>query len=465
MSGDVVVIGGGLAGLSAATALAEQGVAVTVLEARPSAGGRTSAFTDPVTGERVDNGQHVLFGCYHETFAMLRRIGTGSQVRLQTALRMGVVDRGGRYSRLECPRWPAPWHLVGGLLRWKALSWRDRLAPVRLLRQLRGTRPQPVAHLTVRQWLVASGQTPRLIELLWEPLAIAALNQSIDIASAEPFRHVLTTMFTGDARGAAIGVPLVPLDELFVAPSVRLIEQAGGQLETGSPATVTASDGDAPRPRPLFSVRVRDRVWRPDAIVVAVPWHALPDVLPDHLPLRALIAAAAATAASPIVSVNVWFDRPVLDDDLLGLPGRHMQWAFDKGRLFGAPASHVSLVSSGAEAIAGRSNQELITLALSEIRDALPAARPAVVTRAVVVREKRATFSLAHGQPPRPSPRFGDEGLFFAGDWFARELPATIEGAVASGHQAARDVLAARRHTQGAEETVSQGMSRGGSQQ
>jgi zeta-carotene desaturase len=114
-----------------------------------------------------------------------------------------------------------------------------------------------------------------------------------------------------------------------------------------------------------------------------------------------------------------------------------MQWAFDKRALFGASASHMSLVSSGAEAIAARSNQELTDLALAELRAALPAARDAVVRRAVVVREKRATFSVAPGQPPRPGNQTAVPGLFLAGDWIGNDLPATIEGAAESGHAAA----------------------------
>jgi len=131
LTDEVIVIGSGFAGLSAATALAERGVRVLVLEARPSLGGRASAFTDPATGERVDNGQHVLTGSCRETFRFLRRLGTDSQVRLQPGLSIDVIDRNGRASRLACPRLPAPLHLLVGTMRWDAIGWRDRLALVR----------------------------------------------------------------------------------------------------------------------------------------------------------------------------------------------------------------------------------------------------------------------------------------------------------------------------------------------
>jgi predicted NAD/FAD-dependent oxidoreductase len=143
----------------------------------------------------------------------------------------------------------------------------------------------------------------------------------------------------------------------------------------------------------------------------------------------------------PIVTVNLWYDRQVMDEPFVGLPGRAMQWVFDKRLAFGERASHLSLVSSGACAIAGRTNSELIHLAAGEIRRSLPGAAAAQVVRATVVRERRATFSLAPGQPRRPGTRTNVPGLFLAGDWIDTGLPATIEGAVLSGHAAARAVL------------------------
>ena len=132
MTPDVIVIGGGFAGLSAATALAERGAQVLVVEARPALGGRATAFTDPATGERVDNGQHVLFGCYHETFRFLRRIGAEGHVRVQHRLAVDMIDRAGRWSRLACPALPSPLHLLAGVMTWNALGWRDRLSALKM---------------------------------------------------------------------------------------------------------------------------------------------------------------------------------------------------------------------------------------------------------------------------------------------------------------------------------------------
>lgn len=433
MNPDAIVIGGGFAGLAAATALAEQGARVLVLEARPGLGGRASAFTDPATGERVDNGQHVLFGCYHQTFRFLRRIGAESALRLQPQLAIGVVDREGRASRLACPSLPPPLHLAVGVLRWNALGWRDRIAVLGIRRAVSRARSDE----TVRQWLVRHGQTPRLIELLWEPLAVAALNQSIEVAAAPPFARVLRDLFGGDPRDAALAMPIVPLDELYALPAKAYIEARGGEVRTGAQATVVCGS-----PSAVARVRVRDLEIEAGIVVCAVPWHALSGVIENATPgVAAVLRNAEATAASPIVTVNLWLDRAVTDEPFIGLPGRTMQWLFDKRMLIGARASHLSLVSSGADAVVGLTNEELVGLATAEVRDALPRAREAVVLRALVVREKRASFSVAPGQPPRPATRTDVRGLFLAGDWIDTGLPATIEGAVIGGHAAAEAAL------------------------
>jgi zeta-carotene desaturase len=179
-------------------------------------------------------------------------------------------------------------------------------------------------------------------------------------------------------------------------------------------------------------------VFHARVVICAVPWFALSEVFPGHpSPIGDTLDAADATDASPIVTVNLWFDRIVTEHAVVGLPGRTMQWVFDKRRVFGEQASHLSLVSSGADAVVSRTNEELIALAVSEVNEALPSARSATVKRAVVVREKRATFSVAPGQPPRPVTRTALPGLLLAGDWIDTGLPATIESAARSGHMAA----------------------------
>jgi squalene-associated FAD-dependent desaturase len=444
-----VVVGGGLAGLSAAAALAERGERVLVLEARGRLGGRATAFVDRDTGEAVDNGQHVMFGCYRQTFEFLRRIGAEGNVRTQDALRLPFILQDGRRSLLECPAWPPPLHLLGGILSWDALPMRDRFAALRLaptLMRARSGRTSP-AHerTTVLAWLQQHGQTDRLITALWEPLAVAALNQPIADAAAAPFVRVLAEMFGTDASAAAVVLPTKPLDEMYAEPARRFIEAHGGTVRTDALARI-AIDGDA-----VAAVEVRlgadarsERIAT-RRVVAAVPWHAVDNLFVSRPPaLEPILTAAAAMQGMPIATVNLWYDRIVLDEPFVGLTGRTVQWIFDKRRVFGEASSHLSLVVSAAESVAPLSRDDLIGIAVRDVADALPAVRDATLRRATVVREKRATFSLAPGGPPRPANQTPIRGLVLAGDWTDTGLPATIEGAVMSGHAAARAILEGR---------------------
>ena len=444
-SPDVIVVGAGFAGLGAATALAEAGKRVLVLEARPVPGGRASSFTDPSTRERVDNGQHLMLGCYRETLAFLDRIGARSSVRVQESLEVAMVDREGRPSVLRCPALPSPLHLLGGLAEWEAVSWRDRFSALNLLGPLRraqrflatgkGWLPASPGE-TVDAWLERNGQSARLREMLWEPLALAALNQDARHAAAPVFVRVLARMFGPDPRDSALAVPLLPLTELYALPAMEFVGARGGEVRLSSPARVRLSGGR------VEAVETNGASFTPSAVVLATEWMALAGALcGDPSPLADVLAAASATAASPIVTVNLWFDRPVLDIPFLGLPGRTFQWMFDKRQVFGQDASHLSCVSSGAAAVVALSNEALAALAFAELSAAVPRAAAAAVVRRVVVREKRATFSLAPGQPGRPATRTAVAGLFLAGDWIETGLPATIEGAVVSGHRAAHAIL------------------------
>jgi squalene-associated FAD-dependent desaturase len=483
---EVIVVGAGCAGLAAAVALADRGRRVLVLEARGRLGGRASAYFDKVTGESVDNGQHVLAGCYDHTFAFLDTIGARDRVYLQPSLEIGFVDERGKASLLKFPQWRAPWHLVGGVMRWRGVSWADRFALLKLGRALPRLPIGVRKDETVEQWLIRHGQTKRLRQMLWEPLAIAALNQEAKTASAIAFAAVLKNMLGGRPRAAALGLPLVPLEQLFGEPAHEYIIANGGEVRMHSLARIIVEHGR------VLQVDVRGESMPIRQVICAVPWFGLGSVLQDDEQgrLRPILSAAAAMTPSPIVTVNLWFDRPVLDRPFIGLPGRTMQWAFDTHTLWkvlgrkpskpagaaaagdagaatppsapalvigpdgepvmsggvetqAAPFEHLSLVSSGADAVLRYSNEQLVKLALEELTGAVPAARYAKVVRATVVREPYATFSVALGQPARPPMKTPIDGLWLAGDWTDTGLPGTIEGAVLSGHRAAEAADAA----------------------
>jgi squalene-associated FAD-dependent desaturase len=451
---DAVVIGAGFAGLSAAAMLAESGRRALVLDARPQLGGRATAFIDRRTGELVDNGQHVLFGCYHETLEFLRRVGAEDNVHVQARMTVPYLDVKGRRSELRCPPLPPPLHLLAAVLGWDALPWRDRLSVLRMGRPILNARKAiardpsirlTAGDMTVSRWLEQAGQSRNLREWLWDPLAVAALNQSPDEAAASSFVRVVASLFGPAASDAALVLPTKPLHVAYAEPARNFVIARGGDVRTGALARIAATD------RGLPQIDVRGEGVARAPVISAVPWFALGTLFGTNVPagIRDIVDNASQMVSKPIVTVNLWYDTAVMDEAFVGLPGRTMQWVFDKRAIVRGTdsgvepprTSHLSLVSSGADRIVQQSDESLIATAVDEMRDALPGASRARLTHATVIREKRATFSLAPGQPARPGTRTLVPGLYLAGDWIETGLPGTIESAVISGHRAARALL------------------------
>jgi hydroxysqualene dehydroxylase len=406
-----------------------------LLGSRPPLGAPATAFRDPVTGESIDNGQHVLAGCYTETLQLLRRLGTATSLHRPSALRVPMIDETGRSSVLSLPPLPSPLHLLAGVLSWDALSVADRLSVLRFARVLRG-HAAPDGTQTVRAWLTRYGQSPRLCRMLWEPLALATLNQSIDEAGATSFFAVISRMFGPEPDASSVLLPAVPLDALYALPAAAFLESAGATVLTNVRPRVMIS-GDA-----VMGVQFGDELIQTRVVLSAVPWYAIADLFTEiPLALEPIVEAASRLASRPIVTVNLWFDRLGLDDPMTGFPGRDFQWVFDKQSLLGSAHSHLSLVSSAADAICARSNEELIHRAVQELSAALPRFRGTAPRHASVVRERRATFSLRPGGPSRPQTETAVRGFLLAGDWIDTGLPATIESAVVSGHRAAAVAL------------------------
>jgi squalene-associated FAD-dependent desaturase len=453
---DVVIIGAGCAGLSAGVRLASGGHRVTVIEEAPRLGGRAAAFSDAASGQRLDNGQHALFGCYRETYRFLRDIGSADLAPLDSTLRLTMADDRGRLSTLTCPAWRPPLHLIGGVMGWDAIPFADRMAAGRLggvLWAMHRQGPEAVAarvssSLTVTEWLRAHGQPASLCDWLWHPLALAALNQEPRTAAARPFVRVLGELFSAGPGAASLGVPAVPLDELYAEPAARFIEARGGSIRRRTRGQVELAPGGG-----RHRVHAGDDVFTPRAVIAAVPWHAVHRLWTGETasPLEAIADAAARMQGVPIVTVNLWFDRQVVPARQVGMVGTQFHWAFkktnelvaelDDSRPIQLRAHLVTIVASGAETLLRKENAELVALAERELRACLPGAAGAVCVRGLVVREPRATFSLAPGTPSRPGTVTSVPGFFLAGDWTDTGLPGTIEGAVLSGHRAAEAAM------------------------
>lgn len=435
---EVAVAGGGFAGVAAAVALAKAGRRVLLVEARGRLGGRAATLVDRATGEPVDNGQHVLFGCYVETLALLEELGQRGAVDVQPALYVPFFGPDGARRDLRCANLPAPLNLAAGLLRWRALDMRDRARAARLaIALIRSTGASaPRGTETVSDWLARMGQTRRLRGWLWEPLAVAALNEAPGQAAASMFAPVLRELFSGGRQASSLALPNVPLGALYAEPARAYLEARGALVRIGRPARVAVEPGG-------FVVRAGDERWRVPVVVAAVPWHQFGALFDEGVPapLADIAANASRMTAVPIVTVNLWYDRPVLDTPFAGLIGRTAQWVFDRRAIAGGASTHVSVITSAAAGLSERADAAIIDVIASDLRETLPLAKAAQVTRATVIREKQATFSVRPGSPERPVERTPLPGFFLAGDWLRTGLPGTIEGAVRSGNRAAYQIL------------------------
>jgi len=451
----VVVIGGGFAGLSAAIHLQERRHEVVLLERRGVLGGRASSYADAWSGEAVDNGTHLMIAAYEATLDLLRRASAEALVTIQDRLRIEYADDQGR-SVLACPRWPAPWHLFGGLLR-QRLPWSVRWQALKLGATLRfsGARPgESLAELFTR-----TGQGAAARRLLWDPLATAILNETPERAAASLFARVFRDAFLSHSGAARLAFLRCGFAELHGRLSDYFERRGGRLLRRARAASIGLRDGRAASvtyqqaPSDRASIRAGERGGlaqvEADAIVAAVPWYALPELLPPEWRERPPFAGLERLGSSPIVSVELWLDRPALDVAMLGLRDSEMEWVFDKGRLFGRTGApqHLGFIVSAAHRSAARRNAELVAAAEAVLRRYLPGMTGAKVVRSLVLREQHATFACsAEAEALRPGPRSPIPGLLLAGDWTATGLPATIEGAVRSGRSAAHCLAELHEH-------------------
>jgi len=438
---DVLVIGGGFAGLAAGVALAEGGCRVRLLEQKPYLGGRARSFLDLTTGSVVDNGQHIFMGCYHSTIRFLSTIGTLDRVRFQERLTVHFLDRDGRVSHLQCPDLPSPWHVLLGVLRSESLTFREKLEVLRLGMALRETNEakRGPKGLSVREWLTRLGQSKRLQRNFWDLLCIAAMNEDPEIANAALFERVLRRALFTSPADSRLGIARVGLSEVYVDAAADFIRAKGGRVECGRGVSgLLVSEGQCRGV--LLSTGEQIEA---ESVVSAVACFQLAGLLPgDLLRREPFVAALILLRPAPIISINLWFDRPITDLDFAGLRGATMQWLFNKGKISEQSDGYVSLVLSGAYRHIATSKEELLATALREFGDFFPEARQARLLHSLVIKERFATFSpTCEAEALRPATRTPIRGLFLAGDWTATGLPATIEGAVQSGYAAAHAVL------------------------
>jgi squalene-associated FAD-dependent desaturase len=428
----VIVVGGGLAGISAALTLADAGVTVTLLERRPHLGGLTTSIERD--GFSFDNGQHVFLGCCSAYRDLLKRLGVSDKVYLQPRLDVPVLAPGGQRGSIRRSNLPAPFHLAASLARYRLLSVRERLGllrPVLALSRMKLGDPA-LDDINFGDWLRQHGQTPRAIARLWNLIIQPTLNVSADHASLALAAQVFQVGFLRDAGGADMGWSTVPLAELHGEYGARALDASGviTHLNTAAHSITRVSDNS-------FAVDGDEENWSADAVIVATSARVagtLGVVGPD---------VATELGTSPIVNIQFVFDRKVTDLVMAACVDSPIEFVFDRSDASGAHDGQCLVISlSAADAYIATGSSELLPLFLGALGDVFPLAREAQVLSAVVTREAAATFRAGPGvESLRTSITNPEPGVFVAGAWCDTGWPATMEGAVRSGCQAASQVL------------------------
>lgn len=431
----VAVVGGGLAGLAAGCALSNAGHSVKLFERRPYVGGRASSYEHPGTGEVIDNCQHVLLGCCTNLIDLYRRSGVAGQIKWYD--RIQFLEPGGRRSVLSPGPLPAPLHTSLAFLHFQALSFREKTAIGRALTTfVRGVPADDRERFA--DWLVRHGQPQRAIDRFWRPVLVSALNEEMNKISVKYAAQVFHDSFLASAEAGRIGLPAVPLSDLY-GKCADYIRARGGEvlLRTTVEGVAAAEDGGWQIASPDDAVQV-------DGVVLALSFGGMERFLLNLAAdeVRAeLETKLSHFESSPITGIHLWFDREVTSLDHAVLLDSTIQWMFQKSRIQPqrhGGGSYLELVVSASRSLVNLQRQEIIDLALRELTTFFPRVKDAKLEKAAVVKEVHATFSCTPGLDAfRPGVETGWPGIFLAGDWTATGWPSTMEGAVRSGYLAA----------------------------
>ncbi|HEV3129306.1 MAG TPA: hydroxysqualene dehydroxylase HpnE [Solirubrobacteraceae bacterium] len=439
MTRRVVVVGGGLAGITAALDCVDAGAAVSLVEVRPRLGG--AAYSFQRDGLWLDNGQHVFLRCCAAYRELLDRLGTTSQTVLQDRLAIPVLAPGRPAAWVRRTGLPAPLHLGGSLIRYRHLRFSERVAAIRAALALSHVDPQDEAAeaTSFGDWLGEHGQSPRALEKLWELITRPTLNLRLQDASLAAAAFVFRTGYLDQAEAGDLGYARTPLQRVHGDAALSALQSRGVDVRLA-----WRSEGIEASAEAGFVVTGPGDNLTADAVVLAVPHERAAGLAPGAL-RREASARWSALGTSPIVNLHVVYDRPVLALEFAAAVDSPVQFVFDRTESSGLQRGQCLAISlSAADHEAAAPAEELRVQFERALAELLPAARQARIENFVVTREHSATFRAAPGaQGLRPGARTSSRGLALAGAWTDTGWPATMEGAVRSGHAAAEVALSA----------------------
>jgi squalene-associated FAD-dependent desaturase len=424
-----IVIGGGLAGLATTAALADAGFQVDLFEARGFLGGRATSY--PLAGpndtsEVIDNCQHILLRCCSNLLDFYKRLGVADRIKFYKEYHF--IEPGGRTSTLSAGHLRAPLHFAGSFRKLAFLSFSDKVAIARALLDLsrERTRRTDLDRITMLDWLREKRQPERAIQRFWRQVLVSAVSEELDLTAASHGFQVFWLGFLASSNAYEMGVPSIPLGDLYAAESWKRMGNVRVHCRAGV-ERVAIENGSA------RAILTQGEELKADYYVSALPFERVPSLAPE------LDLNVAGLEYSPITGIHLWFDRSLTQLPQATLLDRTMQWMFNK-----SGGRYLQLVVSASRSLVEMSRADVIALALKELAEFFPRAREATLEKAHVVKEVRATFSPRPGvEALRPPSATKFPNFFLAGDWTRSGWPATMEGAVRSGYLAAEAVTRA----------------------
>jgi squalene-associated FAD-dependent desaturase len=422
----VVIVGGGISGLTSAVYLSEKSFDVTLVEASPKLGGRAYSLYNEEFDDYYDNGQHIMMGCYEETISLQKKINSFDKIFVPQSLEINFIGRDNVQYDLKAAKHGYPLNLLFAILKYRAISFKERLKIIDLFLDLMCCFEEDLNELTVADWLKCKRQSDNSIKSFWEILVVGALNTTIDKASALVFTGILKRIFLQGNFASIILLPKTDLSDLFCRPSINFLQTRNGKVLLSQRITgIRTSDGFI---KCLESEK--GTITDFDAVIFAIPPHALEKITIDNVPFQ-----TPDLKYSSILNVHLWLSSNPFAKKFYGFIGSDIHWLFNHKK-------HISLTSSSADSLIPLDNDKLKRHLCAEIEKYFPLFHRSMVLDSKIIKERRATFipDISSIEIRKNFlNRYGN--LFFAGDWVDTGLPSTIESAVVSGKTAAEKII------------------------
>ena len=419
-----VVIGGGIAGLTSAVYLSKSGINVELIESSNKLGGRAYSFKDPATGSIIDNGQHILMGCYKETLKFLRLINAEDNLIYQDRLSIPFLNNNSEIFKLEATKLFYPLNLLMGLLNYNALRIEDKVTLIVFFIKLAFSNINKLKDITVERWLFKEKQSENLRKSFWEIICVGALNSSTKNASAELFASILKKMFLQGNESATLIIPKFGLSETYSKPAQKFLLNNEASISFSENVLELIIVDNSVKKIITSKREIEDF----DYLISAIPLPALKKFYTDNK------LAKIDFENSCIVTIHLWLKENPLSEKFYGLIDSPIHWIFNHG-------DHITLVISDANHLVNIDKNEIYKMCEDELNKYANITE-GNISAYKIIKEKRATFIPSSDVlSKRPGVKTNVYNLFLAGDWTDTGLPATLEGAVQSGKIAAELVI------------------------